>query len=312
MQLIRGIKQLQTFPQGCVLTIGNFDGVHTGHNVVINKLAEKGKLLGLPVVVMVFEPQPLEFFLKDNAPARLTRLREKIGHIQIEPVNTLLVANFNQQFADLDPEYFIKDILVKRLNVKYLVVGDDFHFGKSRRGNFSLLQEAGKQFDFQVTDMASYLIKGHRVSSTQIRDALSNGDLATAKDMLGRDYSVCGKVIHGNKLGREIGFPTANIQMLRKNTAIEGVFAVTMTGLSDSAVYGVANVGTRPTVNGGTKVVLETHLFDFNKDIYGKQVEVHFKHKIRSEMCFESLDDLKRQIQLDTAQAKTYMHYTNS
>jgi len=312
MQLIRGIKQLQTFPQGCVLTIGNFDGVHTGHNVVINKLAEKGDVLGLPVVVMVFEPQPLEFFLKDNAPARLTRLREKIGHIQTEPVNTLLVANFNQQFADLDPEYFIKDILVKRLNVKYLVIGDDFHFGKSRRGNFALLQEAGRRFDFQVTDMASYLMKGHRVSSTQIRDALSNGDLATAKAMLGRDYSVCGKVVHGNKLGREIGFPTANIQMLRKNTAIEGVFAVTMTGLNDSAVYGVANVGTRPTVNGGTKVVLETHLFDFNQDIYGKQVEVHFKHKIRSEMCFESLDDLKRQIQLDTAQAKTYMQYTNS
>jgi riboflavin kinase/FMN adenylyltransferase len=130
--------------------------------------------------------------------------------------------------------------------------------------------------------------------------------------MLGRDYSICGKVIHGNQLGREIGFPTANIQMLRKNTAIEGVFAVTMTGLNGVEAYGVANVGTRPTVNGGTKVILETHLFDFDQDIYGKQVEVHFKHKIRSEMCFESLDNLKRQIQVDTAQAKTYMQYKNS
>jgi riboflavin kinase/FMN adenylyltransferase len=312
MQLIRGIKQLQTISQGCVLTIGNFDGVHTGHDVVINKLAEKGKLLNLPVVVMVFEPQPLEFFLKGNAPARLTRLREKIGHLNQLSVDDLLMVNFNQQFADLDPEYFIKEILVNRLNVKYLVVGDDFHFGKSRRGNFALLQEAGKQFDFQVTDTASYLVKGHRVSSTQIRDALSNGDLVKAKQMLGRDYSICGKVIHGNQLGREIGFPTANIQMLRKNTAIEGVFAVTMTGLNGVEAYGVANVGTRPTVNGGTKVILETHLFDFDQDIYGKQVEVHFKHKIRSEMCFESLDNLKRQIQVDTAQAKTYMQYKNS
>ncbi|MDC9727984.1 MAG: bifunctional riboflavin kinase/FAD synthetase [Methyloprofundus sp.] len=312
MQLIRGINQLQTLAQGCVLTIGNFDGVHAGHSVVIDKLAEKGKLLNLPVVVMVFEPQPLEFFLKDNTPARLTRLREKIGHLNQLSVDNLLLVNFNQQFADLDPEYFIKEILVNRLNVKYLVVGDDFHFGKARRGNFALLQEAGRQFGFEVTDTASYLIKGNRVSSTQIRDALSDGDLVKAKLMLGRDYSICGKVIHGNKLGREIGFPTANIQMLRKNTAIEGVFAVTMTGLNGQVAYGVANVGTRPTVNGGTKVVLETHLFDFNQDIYGKQVEVHFKHKIRSEMCFESLDDLKRQIQLDTAQAKTYMQYKNS
>ncbi len=312
MQLIRGIKQLQTLEQGCVLTIGNFDGVHTGHEVVINKLAEKGKLLNLPVVVMAFEPQPLEFFLKGNAPARLTRLREKIGHLNQLSVDSLLIVNFNQQFADLDPEYFIREILVNRLNVKYLVVGDDFHFGKSRRGNFALLQEAGKQFNFQVINTASYSVKGNRVSSTQIRDALSNGDLVKAKQMLGRDYSIRGKVIHGNKLGREIGFPTANIQMLRKNTAIEGVFAVTMTGLNGQEAYGVANVGTRPTVNGGTKVVLETHLFDFNQDIYGKQVEVHFKSKIRSEMCFESLDDLKRQIQLDTAQAKTYMQYKNS
>jgi riboflavin kinase/FMN adenylyltransferase len=311
MQLIRGFKQLEILEQGCVLTIGNFDGVHAGHNIVINQLAKKGQLLNLPVVVMVFEPQPLEFFLKDNAPVRLTRLREKIGHLEKLPVDNLLMVNFNQKFADLDPEYFIKEILVNRLKVKYLVIGDDFHFGKSRRGNFALLQKAGEQFNFHVIDTVSYLMEGNRVSSTQIRDALSQGDLLKAKQMLGRYYSICGKVIHGNKLGRKIGFPTANIQMLRKNTAIEGVFAVTMTGLNRAETYGVANVGTRPTVNGGTRVVLETHLFDFNQDIYGKQVEVHFKYKIRSEMRFESLDDLKQQIQLDTAQAKTYMQYKN-
>ncbi|WP_428354796.1 bifunctional riboflavin kinase/FAD synthetase [Methyloprofundus sp.] len=308
MQLIRGIKKLQSFASGCVLTIGNFDGVHKGHSVVINKLAEKGKLLNLPVVVMVFEPQPLEFFLKDNAPSRLTRLREKIIHFKHLPVNNLLIVNFNQSFADLDPAYFIQEILVERLKVKYLVVGDDFHFGKARRGNFALLEAAGKQFDFKVIDTASYSVKGSRVSSTLIRDALSNGDLAIAESMLGRNYSVCGRVVHGEKLGRKIGFPTANIQMQRKNTPIQGVFAVTMTGIGEKPIYGVANVGTKPTVNGEAKVLLETHLFNFDQDIYGKYVEVHFKHKIRSEMRFQSVDDLKRQIQLDAAQAKTLMH----
>lgn len=307
MQLIRGINQLQALTQGCVLSIGNFDGVHVGHRVVINKLAEKGKLLGLPVVLMVFEPQPLEFFLKDNAPSRLTRLREKILQVKPLPVDHFVIVSFNQRFANLDPEYFIQQILVEQLNVKYLVVGDDFHFGKARRGNFALLEEAGKYYQFKVIDTASYLVKGSRVSSTLIRDALSNGDLAKAASMLGRDYSVCGRVVHGEKLGRKIGFPTANVQMLRKNTPIEGVFAVTMTGIGDLPVNGVANVGTRPTVNGGAKVLLETHLFNFDQDIYGKYVEVHFKHKIRSEMRFQSVDDLKRQIQLDTAQAKTLL-----
>jgi len=307
MQLIRGIDQLQPFSQGCVLTIGNFDGVHVGHSVVINKLAEKGRLLGLPVVVMVFEPQPLEFFLKDNAPSRLTRLREKIIHFKHLPVDNLLIVKFNQKFADMDPEFFIQQVLVERLKVKYLVVGDDFHFGKARRGNFSLLLEAGKQYGFRVTDTLSFLVKGARVSSTLIRDALNNGNLATAESMLGRPYSVCGRVVHGEKLGRKIGFPTANIQMLRKNTPIEGVFAVIMTGVAGKPIEGVANVGTRPTVNGGAKVLLETHLFNFDQDIYGKYVEVHFKHKIRSEMRFQSVDDLKRQIQLDTAQAKTLL-----
>ncbi len=307
MQLIRGINQLPIFEQGCVLTIGNFDGVHEGHSSIINKLAEKGQLLGLPVVVMIFESQPLEFFLKDNAPSRLTRLREKVIHFQPLPIDTLLILRFNQAFADFNPDEFIRDILIKRLNIKYLVIGDDFHFGKARRGNFALLQQASQDYDFKLADSASYLIKGERVSSTLIRDALSNGDLAKAALMLGRDYSVCGKVIHGKKLGREIGFPTANIQMLRKNTAIEGVFAVTMTGINDEPIYGIANVGVRPTVNGDSRVLLETHLFDFNQDIYGKQVEVHFKYKIRSEMCFQSVDDLKQQIQLDTLHAKTLL-----
>jgi riboflavin kinase/FMN adenylyltransferase len=197
-------------------------------------------------------------------------------------------------------------VLVKKLNVKLVVVGDDFHFGKTRRGNFALLREYGKRFGFRVENTQSYQVQGHRVSSTLIRDALGEGHLKLAEKWLGRSYSICGRVVHGNKLGREIGFPTANIQLGRKNTPVSGVFAVTMTGINQQKIAGVANVGTRPTINGGTNVVLEVHLFDFNKEIYGKYVEIHFKHKIRDEVRFESLEQLKHQIAQDVLEAKRF------
>lgn len=304
MRLIRGINHLKPLHDGCVLTIGNFDGVHLGHQAVIQKLAEQGEKLGLPAVIMVFEPQPLEFFLHDNAPSRLTRLREKIIHLVDTPIDELLIARFDQNFADNDPERFIKEILVDALNVKYLVVGDDFHFGKARRGNFAMLREKGEEYGFKVEDTRSFQVSGHRVSSTMIRDALSEGELSKAAQMLGRPYSVCGRVVHGDKRGRAIGFPTANIQMQRKNTPIEGVFAITMTGVQNMELAGVANVGTRPTIDEGANVLLEAHLFDFSAEIYGQYVEVHFKQKIRNEMCFRSVDELKAQIKLDVAEAK--------
>ena len=304
MRLIRGINHLKPLHDGCVLTIGNFDGVHLGHQAVIQKLAEQGEKLGLPAVIMVFEPQPLEFFLHDNAPSRLTRLREKIIHLVDTPIDELLIARFDQNFADNDPEQFIKEILVDALNVKYLVVGDDFHFGKARRGNFAMLKEKGEEYGFKVEDTRSFQVSGHRVSSTMIRDALSEGELSKAAQMLGRPYSVCGRVVHGDKRGRAIGFPTANIQMQRKNTPIEGVFAITMTGVQNMELAGVANVGTRPTIDEGANVLLEAHLFDFSAEIYGHYVEVHFKQKIRNEMCFRSVDELKAQIKLDVAEAK--------
>jgi riboflavin kinase / FMN adenylyltransferase len=308
MRLIRGLKHLKSLHHnGCVLTIGNFDGVHLGHQTVIRKLAEQGVKLGLPVVVMVFEPQPLEFFLHHNAPSRLTRLREKIIHLVDLPVDELLIARFDQKFADIDPERFIKEILVDALNVKYLVIGDDFHFGKARRGNFAMLKEKGAQYGFQVADTLSFQVAEQRVSSTIIRDALVQGNLSKAAQLLGRPYSVCGRVIHGAKRGRAIGFPTANIQMQRKNTPIEGVFAVTMTGVHDMELAGVANVGTRPTIDSETNVLLEVHLFNFSTEIYGHYVEVHFKQKIRSEIRFHSVDGLKAQIKLDVAEAKNIL-----
>jgi riboflavin kinase/FMN adenylyltransferase len=307
MRLIRGLSHLEPFEKGCVLTIGNFDGVHLGHKAVIEKLVAKGKALGLPVVIMIFEPQPLEYFLKDNEPPRLMRLREKVLAFAALPIDDLLIVRFNRQFANFEAEQFIDEILLKQLNVKHLVIGDDFHFGKARRGNFALLKDKGRSHGVSVEDTGSYQAAGFRVSSTLIRDALACGDLAQAERLLGRSYSVCGRVMHGDKRGRTIGFPTANIKMFRKNTPVNGVFAVIMTGIDGLEIQGVANVGTRPTFGGGSKVILETHLFDFNQEIYGRYVEVHFKQKIRDEMRFQSLDELKRQIAMDVLAAKSYL-----
>jgi riboflavin kinase/FMN adenylyltransferase len=306
MRLIRGLNQLQPFFKGCVLTIGNFDGLHLGHKLVIEKLAAHGKRLNLPTVAMIFEPQPLEYFLGDHAPSRLTRLREKALQFNKLPIENLLVLPFNSTLAEYDAEQFIADILVKRLSVHHLVIGDDFHFGKSRRGNFALLQTKGQEYGFAVENTASFELNGMRISSTLIRDALMDGRLDQARSMLGRDYSICGRVAHGDKRGRELGFPTANVRMFRKNTPIAGVFAVTMTGLDGVAYQGVANVGTRPTVDGGAKAILETHLFNFNADIYGRYVEVHFKQKIRDEMRFPSLPALQAQIENDIEISKAF------
>lgn len=306
MQLIRGLSHLEPFQNGCVLTIGNFDGLHLGHRTVIQKLADRGKTLNLPVVVMTFEPQPLEYFLGSNSPSRLMRLREKVIEFNKLPVDHLLIAKFNRHFANYDAEQFINDILINKLNVKHLVIGDDFHFGKARRGNFALLKAQGKQHGFSVEDTGSHYVHGLRVSSTLIRDALGVGNLEQAERMLGHSFSICGRVAHGDKRGRTIGFPTANIKLFRKNTPISGVFVVTMTGIDDLELTGIANVGTRPTFDGGSKVILETHLFDFNQEIYGRYVEVHFKHKIRDEMRFNSLEDLQTQIEKDVAIAKRF------
>lgn len=306
MQLIRGLSQLNPFVEGCVLTIGNFDGLHLGHRAVIKKLINRGMELGLPVVIMIFEPQPLEYFLKNNAPSRLMSLREKVLAFTNLPVDHLLILPFNRHLANCDAERFISDILLKKLNIKHLVIGDDFHFGKARRGNFALLKDYGKSYGFTVEDTGCFQADDHRVSSTLIRDALNAGDLTAAECLLGHGYSICGRVAHGDKRGRILGFPTANIKMFRKNTPVNGVFAVTVTGIDNLEFQGVANVGTRPTIDGDTKVILETHLFNFNKEIYGRFVTVHFKHKIRDEMRFSSLDELKTQINKDVLETKKF------
>ncbi len=308
MRLIRGFSDRQPFSKGCVLTIGNFDGVHLGHRAVIQTLAERAKELNLSTTIMLFEPQPLEYFLADNAPSRLMRLREKILALNELPIDNIVIVRFNRMLANFEPEEFIQNILVSKLNVKHLVIGDDFHFGKARRGNFNLLKEQGELLGFSVEKSTSYLLSDLRVSSTLIRDVLNEDNLTEARRLLGQDYSICGRVAQGDKLGRTLGFPTANIKMLRRNTPIRGVFAVTMTGIDNREFQGVANVGIRPTIEGNHKVILETHLFNFDQDIYGRYVSVQFKQKLRHEMRFNSLEQLQAQIRLDVIAAKDFFN----
>lgn len=306
MRLIPGLGFLDRLDKGCVATLGNFDGVHIGHRAVIEKLAEAGRRLGLPVCVMLFEPQPREYFDPANAPPRLMRLREKLDRLAELPVDRVLLLRFNRRLADLPAEVFIRDILIDGLGVKYLVVGDDFRFGKNRRGNFALLQDFGRHNGFEVADTPSVLLEGERVSSTLVREALAKGELDWAARLLGRPYSVCGRIIHGDKRGRTLGFPTANVLMRRKNVPVQGVFAVTMAGIDGSPRPGVANVGIRPTIAGGRRVLLETHLLDFAGDLYGRMVEIEFHSKLRDERRFAGLPELRAQIEDDVAEARAF------
>ncbi|WP_394249008.1 bifunctional riboflavin kinase/FAD synthetase [Vibrio profundi] len=306
MELIRGIHNIKAQHNGCVLTIGNFDGVHLGHQEVLSQVSHQAEQLSLPSVVMTFEPQPMELFAKDKAPARLTRLRDKFVQLSKLDIDRLLCVNFNAHFASLTAEAFIEELLVKKLGVKFLVVGDDFCFGKGRTGDFSMLQQAGKKYGFEVVSTQSFCLNQLRVSSTEIRNALAKDELASSAKMLGRDYSISGRVSHGRKLGRTIGFPTANIPLKRCVSPVSGVYVVQVLDLDGCEVGGVANIGQRPTVN-GVRQQLEVHFFDFKANLYGKQLEVILLHKLRDEKKFESFDALKSQIELDAEAARVWL-----
>ncbi|MDD6910629.1 bifunctional riboflavin kinase/FAD synthetase [Actinobacillus minor] len=310
MQLVRGFHNLANnpiFQQGCALSIGNFDGVHLGHQNILARLNEKAKVLNLPSVVMVFEPQPREFFAKKsgnltaNPPARLMRLRDKLKYLEKAGVDFVLCVRFSAQFAKLTAHEFIEKLLVERLNVRYLSVGDDFHFGSDRSGNYQTLLNAGKTLGFEVEESHTHSFESERISSSLIREALSKDELTLAAKLLGKPYSIAGRVAHGNKLGRTIGFPTANIMLNRLVTPLQGVYAVKIE--TKYGIYsGIANVGNRPTIN-GTKPLLEVHILDFNRSIYGEAVEVSFLKKIRNEVKFPSFEVLKEQIEKDRQQA---------
>lgn len=305
-KIIRGFHNLPAEPTGCVATIGNFDGLHLGHQAVLGQLALKANLLALPAVVITFEPQPNEYFAPEKAPARLSRFREKVEGLTSYSIQQLCVLQFNKKLAQMTANDFVKKLLVEGLNVNYLVVGDDFKFGKNRQGDFALLQQAGQRHGFQVVNMHTFAIEQNRVSSTRIRQALEAGNLMLAQTLLGHPYRMSGRVSHGDKRGRTLGFPTANIHLHRAKVPLTGVYAVQLFGIDGEPYNGVANVGVRPTIKGDDKALLEVHLFNFTGDLYGHYVQVYFLKKLRNEQRFDGLEALQEQIKIDSVNAKQF------
>ncbi|WP_144393285.1 bifunctional riboflavin kinase/FAD synthetase [Pleionea sediminis] len=302
MQLIRGLHNLRCFDSGCVATIGKFDGVHLGHQQILKAACERAKELAVPSVVMVFEPDPNEYFMGEKAPARLTCFREKLDLFRSLSIDFVLCLRFDKSLASMPAENFVDDILIEKLRVKHLIVGDDFRFGAQRRGDFILLKNRSEgHFSLQNTD--SIKQGTERISSTLVRHKLAQNELSEVESLLGRRFSISGRVSHGDKLGRTIGFPTMNIPLKRKVSPVHGVYLVEIEGLSKVRHLGVANVGVRPTLKKTTSR-LEVHVFDFDALCYGKQIKVFFLEKIREEKKFESFEALKHQIALDIDNAK--------
>ena len=304
MLVLRGVKT--PAPSATVLTIGNFDGVHLGHQALLARVGQAAQACGLPAAVLTFEPHPREFFDPASAPARLTTLREKLELLQNYGADLACVSPFNTVFAALTADEFIEQVLVRCLRVRHLIIGDDFRFGARRAGDFALLQAAGASLGFQVEAMESVVQGGERASSSGVREALAAGDMARAARLLGRPYSIDGRVVHGQKLGRQLGFATANIRIKHNPLPLSGVFAVSVTGAAGRPLNGVANLGVRPTVGGQLQPLLEVHLFDFDGDIYGAHLSVSFLHKLRDEMKFPDFNALVAQIGQDAEAARAF------
>ena len=305
MRVFRGHSR--SVPAPVVLAIGNFDGVHLGHAALVGRLAEVARERQLVPMVLTFEPHPREFFMPDSAPARLSTLREKLELLADCGAAQSMVCPFNARFAALSAEEFVDQVLVAGCQVRHLIVGDDFRFGRGRTGDYAFLQQAGARHGFTVEAMGSVTVEGERVSSSGVRRALAAGNMEHAARLLGRPYVIDGQVVHGQKLGRQLGFATANLRIKHNPLPMTGVFAVEVSGLGDKPLPGVANLGIRPTV-GGIRPLLEVHLFDFNRDIYGAHISVRFVHKLRDEQRFPNFDALKAQIAADAAAAREFFH----
>jgi len=305
MRITHGFRPLGT-PHA--VTIGNFDGLHLGHQAMLARLQDVARSRGLPSCVLSFEPHPREFFAPDQAPARLSSLREKAECLQRMGIDRLHVFRFDRAFSALTAEAFIEQVLGTTLQARYVLVGDDFRYGSKRAGDFALLKKAGETLGFDAESLPTVEVSGERSSSTAVRQALAAGELERAERLLGRPYSISGRVVHGDKLGRDIGFPTANIQLKHNRPPLMGIFAVELCGLNGAPLPGVASLGKRPTVKGADAVpVLEVHLFDFNAEIYGCRVRVDFLHKLRDEEKYPDLDSLVAQIRRDVDNAKQFM-----
>ena len=299
----RGLDEVIEAPS--VVTIGNFDGVHRGHQALLRQLIEHGRERQAPSVLITFEPLPREYFRGTTMPSRLTRFREKVALLAPLGLDRLLCLPFNEALAQRSADYVVRELLVRGLGVHHVVVGDDFRFGQGREGDFALLQRYGAELGFGVSDLGTQAEGSERISSTRIRELLAAGELVKAEHMLGHPYFIMGRVVYGRQLGHTLGVPTANIQLQRYRAALEGVFVVEVNGL-DRPYQGVANVGVRPTVD-GRQPLLEVHLFDYSDNLYGRLLKVRFRHKLRDERKFESLDALKTQIHRDMDQARAWI-----
>lgn len=302
MKLTRGLHNISTQPKPSAVTIGNFDGVHKGHQEIIKHLTDKANQLSLHSVLVSFSPTPEQFFGRNHA--LLSNFREKHQLLSQTNLDENLLIRFNQSFSKLSAEAFVEKILVQSLNVRYCLIGDDFRFGKNRQGDYALLKKLSDKHNFIVENVNSIKSGEVRISSSSIRSTLANGDFKKACHFLGREYFIAGRIVHGDKKGRTIGFPTINIPIKRKISPVQGVFAV-IASVKNAQYFGVCNVGKRPTV-GGDKTRLEVFLFDFNQDVYGETAKIVFKYRIRDEKKFDSFDMLKNQINEDVLKAKNY------
>jgi riboflavin kinase / FMN adenylyltransferase len=303
MELVRGLHNISPRHRGCVLTVGNYDGVHLGHQRMIGALKMRAAEFRALATVLVFEPSSKEFIDPHGAPARLTRWREKYLALAAYGVDRLVTLRFDEHIRGMTPQCFVDELLVARLGARHVVVGDDFRYGCNAGGTIESLRAAGAAQGFGVEQIAPFVFEGMRVSSTAVRERLSQGDYPGAQRLLGRPYRMLGRVVHGRKLGRTLGFPTANVRLMRTKSPVHGVLAVRVFGIEPKALPAVASLGTRPTVN-GTEMLLEVHLFDFAADIYGRDIDVEFVAKLRDEVRFDSLDAMIVQMNLDAARAR--------
>jgi len=310
MTFIRDLQGLQAGDQRSVVTIGSFDGVHLGHQAILKQVIDKAAQLGLPSVAMTFEPQPQEFFSGEKAPARLMRLREKVHALLEFGIDQVVCLQFNRTLRALTAAEFVERVLVQGLGTKHLIVGDDFRFGCDRSGDFTMLLTMGEAYDFEVQDTETLTIDGQRISSTLVRQTLERADFAQAAELLGRPFSIKGRVAYGQQLGRELGFPTANVQLNRYSAPLRGVYAV-LVEIDGVEYQGAANVGIRPTLGDLVKPILEVHLLDFKGDLYGRRIEVEFVAKIRDEEKFTTLDKLVESIQRDVKKIRAWFAGVN-
>jgi len=309
MQVFRSTATRNKNP--LALTIGNFDGVHLGHQAILERLKQAANRLQLSACIMIFEPHPREFLTPNQSPTRLTSLREKLEIFAELGIDRVQICHFNHSFAQISAQSFITDILLKQLNVRWLLVGDDFRFGAKRMGDVSLLKAHSQQANqFEVEVMADFSINHIRVSSTAIREALSAGNMVLAQQLLGRPYSMSGRIVNGEKLAKQLGFPTANIHFKHNRPPLQGIFAVEVISRASSklprVMQGVASLGVRPTTHNSNKLILEVHLFDFDQEIYGQHLQVNFLHKLRDEEKYADLETLIEQIKQDIINAKNY------